>query len=208
MPLMRRGRGRRRGTRQLLIIQQVAVIRRAAFHRQRGRGLALVTRPVELQTGAGEQAEGELSPGGDGWGSRGGGGGGGGGYGGIGGVVGSGGHGEATVRTQQVQHLALWSLGPQRADRLGQDDGLGGGLQADLGGLQLPVEHLLVLAVPLLLLLVPGALPLGLVQLVLGLGVQLLWQQGLQGEPVGAGPGGGVVRGDGGDGGHGERALG
>lgn len=69
--------------------------------------------------------------------------------------------------------------------RLWQDDSFGG-LQRDLRGLQLFVEDLLVLAVPLLLLFLL-ALPVGFVpvQLVLWLGVQLLWQEGLQGEAAG-----------------------
>lgn len=56
-------------------------------------------------------------------------------------------------------------------------------LQRDLCGLHLFVIDLLVLTVPLLFLLLL-AFPLGLVpvQFVLRLGVQLLWQEGLQGE--------------------------
>lgn len=66
--------------------------------------------------------------------------------------------------------------------RFRQDDSFGW-LQRDLRGLQLFVKDLLVLAVPLLLLLLL-ALPVGFipVQLVLWLGVQLLWQERLQGE--------------------------
>lgn len=49
---MRRGRRRRRGTRQVLIIEQVAVIRRVSFHGERGRGFTFVgaAHPVQLQT--------------------------------------------------------------------------------------------------------------------------------------------------------------
>lgn len=66
--------------------------------------------------------------------------------------------------------------------RLGQYDSFSG-LQRDLRGLHLFVKDLLVFTVPLLLLLLL-ALPVGLVpvQLVLRLGVQLLWQERLQGK--------------------------
>lgn len=66
--------------------------------------------------------------------------------------------------------------------RLWQYDSFSG-LQRDLRGLHLFVKDLLVLTVPLLFLFLL-AFPLGLVpvQLVLRLGVQLLWQERLQGK--------------------------
>lgn len=123
------------------------------------------------------QAEGEFAPGRDGRGSRRGGG--------VGGRGrGSRGHGEATVSTDLAENLTPRSLGPQGADRLGQYDSFSR-LQRDLRGLHLFVKDLLVFTVPLLLLLLL-ALPVGLVpvQLVLRLGVQLLWQERLQGKAI------------------------
>lgn len=107
MPLMWRGRGRRSRSRQVLIIHQVAVIAHAALYGQRGRGLSflLAAHAVELQIGACVQAEGQLDSRGDGRGPQ-------------SGRGGPRGHTEPAVSCLQIDHLTLWSLGPEGADRL------------------------------------------------------------------------------------------